>query len=68
MIEKKEAMKLRETASIIIHNLISITLDFERKLIHVEIFGRVTELPIAELDLHKNSCRDLIAYIKEKLQ
>ncbi len=65
--KKEEAMKLRNIVSDTIPDLISVTLDFERELVHVDIFGRITELPIAELDSRKNSCRDFIGYLKDKI-
>ncbi len=66
---KKEILKMRDAVSITVENLISVTADIKKELIIIYYIGIDKEvyLPVAELLLRKNSCRDFIGYLKEKL-
>ena len=68
--KREDILKLRDLVSITVENLISVTADVEKEVIVVVNIcsSKEIELPIAELQSHKYSCRDFITYLKDKLK
>lgn len=64
---KEDILKMRDVVSATVHNLTLVAADIERRLISVYIYGKNIELPIAELWLYKDSCKNFLNYIKEKI-
>lgn len=64
---KSEVFEIRDLVSQTVHDLILVTATTEQEIITVNIFGKEKRLYAEELWDRRNSCKNFLNYIKEKI-
>lgn len=64
---KEEILTIRDLVSVTVENLITTTAIVEQEVIIVNVLGKENRLYAEELWDRRNSCKDFIGYLKEKL-